>query len=188
MPLNPLNFPKKGEVKLTMTRKWASLGDGDEDVPPPPPKKERSRRLSKQEELALAVEGVENIITIEVHGISKVRAGSYKLPYERDTMLRHYLQRSGLMFVGVKHAMYDTTNYEKGRLRTSYIPAPSAVIMIGPANYSPILRERQQRKVDAFRVQAEMTKTEGTMRYGEPEPAPKPVEQVRPSSDGVDQW
>jgi hypothetical protein len=141
--------------------------------------------LSRQEELELQAEEAESIVTVRVEGVSKVRSGVYKVPYTEGRMLRHYLQVAGLVLVGSKHAMRDMTNPEKGRLRTSYVPSPDSVILIGPANYSPVLVELRQKKADAVRVAESMpARGEATMEYDK-----KPKKQKAPkSADGVEQW
>lgn len=133
-------------------------------------------RRTLREELAEEVRGRPHI-TIET------RRGQYKLVYEEGSPLSYYLKRARIIHLVRYQAIYDQTNPEVGRVRNNYVPVAGAILLVGPAAYSPVVADCGQRKEDGVIVMGRMKTETGTMEYGS---KPEKKEPVGP--DGVEQW
>lgn len=72
-------------------------------------------------------------VVITIQGV-----GTFKIPHHEGWDLRMYLRDARAISHGIKKAIYDEGDPERGRLRLNYRPGPGARIKIGSANWSPV--------------------------------------------------
>ena len=83
-------------------------------------------------------------IVVEVGAVSGVPSGRYDVAYSAGAKLGDYFYKIKMRRVASRAAVYDQSNLSKGRLRSSYIPGPSAHILIVPPSYSPMNKWRRR--------------------------------------------
>lgn len=89
-------------------------------------------------------------VVITIQGV-----GTFKIPHHEGWDLRMYLRDARAISHGIKKAIYDEGDLERGRLRLNYRPGPGARIKIGSANWSPVVH-LQRSSHDAMALARQM--------------------------------
>lgn len=147
----PFNTPGQGETQEEdgMAPHLSDWGISSGVKPAQPsPVPVNAPPLNRQQEAELRADQADETFSVEVRGVKGKRNGTYRFAYQAGRTLGAYLDEVQLKYTGIKNAVYDLTNLEKGRLRMNYVPQPKAKIAIGSSRLGP--RSHLQRsQVDA---------------------------------------